>query len=91
MFVDGGAPGIYNVVDDEPATVADWIPYYASLLKAKRPFRVPEFMGRLGAGPYGAYMMTEQRGASNQKIKDVVGWKPQPSSWREGFQDEFGS
>ncbi len=91
MFVEAGEPGIYNVVDDEPAAVADWLPYYAGLLKAKRPFRVPEFMGRLGGGPYGAYMMTGQRGASNQKIKDVLGWKPERPSWREGFRAEIGA
>jgi len=91
MFVEAGEPGIYNVVDDEPAAVAEWLPYYAGLLKAKRPFRVPEFMGRLGAGPYGVYMMTEQRGASNQKIKDVVGWKPECAGWREGFRAEISA
>ena len=89
MFVEAGKSGIYNVVDDEPAAVADWLPYYAGLLKAKRPFRVPAFMGRLGGGPYGAFVMTEQRGASNQKIKDTVGWKPACTSWREGFRGEF--
>ena len=89
MFVDAGKPGIYNVVDDEPAAVADWLPYYAELLQAKRPYRVPEFMGRLGAGPYGAYIMTDQRGASNQKIKEAVAWKPEHATWRQGFRTEI--
>jgi nucleoside-diphosphate-sugar epimerase len=89
MFVGAGEPGIYNVVDNDPAAVADWLPYYAGLLTAKRPFRVPELMGRMRAGAYGAYMMTGQRGASNQKIKDAVGWKPAYASWREGFRAEL--
>ena len=86
-----GKPGIYNIVDDEPTAVRQWLPWYAELLEAPRPFRVPKFIGRLGAGPYGNYLMTEQRGASNGKAKKMLGWEPNYTSWRDGFRSELAS
>jgi len=83
--VDCGERGIYNVVDDDPAPVADWLPALAEKLGAPKPWRVPRFVGRLFAGEAGAVMMTEVRGASNAKAKRELGWQPQHSSWRQGF------
>src|SRR5712691_7517740 len=83
--VEHGAPGIYNVVDDHPAPVAEWLPYLAEVLGAKRPWRVPAWLGRLAAGEHGVVMMTEIRGASNAKAKRELHWQPRYPSWREGF------
>lgn len=80
-----GERGIYNVVDDDPAPVADWLPTLAEKLGAPRPWRVPRFVGRLVAGQAGAVMMTEVRGASNAKAKRELGWQPVHPSWRQGF------
>ena len=89
IALDRGEPGIYNIVDDEPAPLVKWLPWYADLLNAPPPFRVPKFIGRLGAGPYGSYLMTEQRGASNDKAKKHLGWTPRFSTWRDGFRLEL--
>ena len=83
--VDHGSPGIYNVVDDDPAPVAEWLPALAETLGARKPMRVPRFVGRLFAGQTGATFMTEIRGASNAKAKRDLGWRPAHPSWREGF------
>jgi nucleoside-diphosphate-sugar epimerase len=83
--IDHGERGIYNVVDDDPAPVADWLPALAEKLGAPRPWRVPRFVGRLFAGEAGAIVMTEARGASNAKAKRELGWEPKHSSWRHGF------
>ena len=85
--IEHGAPGVYNVVDDEPATVAEWLPVLARTLGAKEPMRVPRFVGRLLAGETGAVMMTELRGASNAKAKRELGWTPAHASWRDGFRE----
>lgn len=79
------AEGVFNIVDDEPAAAADWLPFLARLLHAKPPRRVPGFLARIAAGPYGLYAMTRQRGASNAKARDELGWSPQYASWRDGF------
>jgi nucleoside-diphosphate-sugar epimerase len=84
--VERGSRGIYNVVDDEPAPVAEWLPALAAALGAKPPRRVPRWLGRLVAGPAAAVMMTEVRGASNAKARRDLGWQPGHPSWREGFQ-----
>ena len=86
LAVTEAEASIYNIVDDEPAPVGEWLPYYARMLGAPRPFRVPGFIGRWGAGPYGHFMMTRQRGASNTKVKSALGWKPRRRGWREGFR-----
>ena len=66
-----------------------WLPTYAQLIGAARPFRVPRLVGRLGAGAYGLYFMTQQRGASNEKAKERLRWEPRYPSWREGFGSEL--
>jgi nucleoside-diphosphate-sugar epimerase len=83
--VERGTPGIYNVVDDEPAPVAEWLPALAQRIGAPTPWRVPKLVGRVLAGEAGAVMMTEIRGASNAKAKRDLGWVPSHESWREGF------
>jgi 2-alkyl-3-oxoalkanoate reductase len=88
--VDNGGPGIYNVVDDEPAPVREWLPFLAEQLGAKKPMKVPRFVARLLAGKAPVLMMTEVRGASNAKAKRVLGWQPRWSSWRIGFAKGLG-
>ncbi|MER7070706.1 NAD(P)-dependent oxidoreductase [Terrabacter sp. NPDC000476] len=85
--VEGGAPGVYNVVDDEPATVATWLPVLAESLGARPPMRVPRLVGRLLAGETGTVMMTELRGASNARARQALGWAPRHASWRDGFRE----
>jgi nucleoside-diphosphate-sugar epimerase len=85
LAVGHGRRGIYNVVDDEPAPVAEWLPAMAQSIGAPRPWHVPRFVGRLLAGEAGAVMMTETRGASNAKAKRELGWEPRHPSWREGL------
>jgi len=84
-----GQAGIYNIVDDTPAPLRDWLPVYAELLAAPQPRRIPKFIGRLGGGQFGVYYMTEQRGASNKKAKEQLGWQPKYASWRQGFKAEL--
>jgi nucleoside-diphosphate-sugar epimerase len=86
--VEHGKRGIYNVVDDEPAPVSVWLPAAAETLGAKPPRRVPRWLGRIAAGEAATVMMTEVRGASNEKAKRELGWRPRYSSWREGFAGE---
>ena len=83
--VEHGSRGVYNVVDDDPAPVAEWLPALAQELGAKKPMRVPRFVGRLFAGEAGVVMMTEIRGASNAKAKRELAWRPAHPSWRQGF------
>jgi nucleoside-diphosphate-sugar epimerase len=83
--IEHGSRGVYNVVDDDPAPVAEWLPALAQELGAKRPVRVPRFIGRLFAGQAGVVMMTELRGASNAKAKRDLAWRPAHPSWRQGF------
>jgi nucleoside-diphosphate-sugar epimerase len=83
--IEHGRRGVYNVVDDDPAPVAEWLPALARELGAKTPMRVPRFMGRLFAGETGVMMMTELRGASNAKAKRELAWRPAHPSWRSGF------
>ena len=79
LAVEQGPPGIYNIVDDEPAPVREWLPVLASALDAKPPRRIPRWLGRLAAGEAATVMMTEARGASNAKAKRELGWQPQLS------------
>jgi nucleoside-diphosphate-sugar epimerase len=85
--VEHGRRGIYNVVDDEPAAVAEWLPVAAAAFGAKPPRRVPKIVGRLLAGEAAAVMMTEVRGASNAKAKRELDWQPRHASWRDGFPE----
>ncbi len=86
--VEVGERGVYNVVDDEPAPVREWLPAVAAALGAKPPRRVPLWLGRLLAGEAAAAMMTEVRGASNAKAKRELGWVPSHPSWRQGIAGE---
>jgi nucleoside-diphosphate-sugar epimerase len=88
--VEHGQPGIYNIVDDDPAPVREWLPVLASALGAKPPRRVPRWLARLAAGEVATVMMTEVRGASNAKAKRELGWKPRYASWRQGFAQGLG-
>ncbi|HJR91465.1 MAG TPA: NAD(P)-dependent oxidoreductase [Acidimicrobiia bacterium] len=85
--IERGQRGVYNIVDDEPARVDEWLPALAEMLGAKKPLRVPRFVGRLFAGETGVVMTTELRGASNAKAKRELGWSPAHSSWRQGFAE----
>jgi nucleoside-diphosphate-sugar epimerase len=84
--VDGGAPGIYNIVDDDPAPVSEFLPYLAQLAGAKPPLRMPAWLGRLLAGEFVVAQMTTSRGYSNAKARKELGWEPRFASWREGFR-----
>jgi len=83
--VERARPGIYNIVDDEPAPVAEWLPGLAAAIGAPKPRRLPRWIGRLAVGETGIAMMTEIRGASNAKAKRELGWQPRHASWRQGF------
>jgi nucleoside-diphosphate-sugar epimerase len=86
--LDQGDPGVYNVVDDDPAPAREWLPYLAEAIGAKPPRRVPVWLGRIAAGDVPVSMMTEIRGSSNAKAKRELGWQPGYASWREGFAAE---
>ena len=83
--VEHGSRGVYNIVDDDPAPVAEWLPTLTRMLSGKKPRRLPPFVVRLVAGEFGVLMMTEARGASNAKAKLELGWSPAHPSWRQGF------
>jgi nucleoside-diphosphate-sugar epimerase len=85
--LDHGARGVYNVVDDEPAPLHEWLPVYAEALGAKPPRRVPVWLAKIVAGGAVAAMATELRGASSAKAKRELGWQPRYASWRQGFAD----
>jgi nucleoside-diphosphate-sugar epimerase len=84
--IEHGTPGIYNVVDDDAAPVAEWLPYLAKVAGGKPPLRVPAWLGRLLAGEFVMAQMTSSRGSSNQKARKELDWVPQYLSWREGFR-----
>ena len=90
VAIERGERGIYSVVDDDPAPARDWMPELARALGAKPPRRVPRWLGRLLAGEAATVMMTEVRGASNEKAKRELGWKPRYASWRQGFAQGLG-
>jgi nucleoside-diphosphate-sugar epimerase len=90
VAVERGEPGIYNIVDDEPAPVREWLPVLARALDAKPPRRIPRWLGRLAAGQVATAMMTEAKGASNEKAKRELGWEPRYPSWRQGFAQGLG-
>ena len=88
--VERGRPGIFNITDDEPAPVAEWLPYLADVVGAKPPLQIPRWLARLLAGRVAVQWMTEGRGASNAKAKNELNWQPKLATWREGFRVEFG-
>jgi nucleoside-diphosphate-sugar epimerase len=85
LALDHDGPAIYNVVDDEPAPVREWLPVLADALGAKPPRRFPRWLARLVAGEAAVVMGTESRGASNARAKRELGWTLRHPSWREGF------
>ncbi len=90
LALDHEGPAIYNVVDDEPAPVREWLPELAKALGAKPPRRMPRWLVRLFAGEAGVVMGTEARAASNAKVKRELGWAPRYASWRQGFRAAYG-
>ncbi len=84
----GGPPGIYNIVDDEPVTMGEFLDWYAPLLGAKQAYRIPVWLGQLGGGPYARYLMMQQRGASNAKARAELGLHLSHPSWRETMKKE---
>ena len=91
LAVDRGAPGIYNIVDDDPAPVREWLPALATVIRAKPPRYVPAWLARLIAGDHIVSIMTEARTGSNAKARRELGWRPAHASWRQGFTAAFAS
>jgi nucleoside-diphosphate-sugar epimerase len=89
LALDRGPAGVYNVVDDEPAPVREWLPALAEVLGAKPPRRVPRWLARLAAGDAGVAMMTEIQGASNVRAKRELGWTLRYPTWRTGFSAAY--
>jgi 2-alkyl-3-oxoalkanoate reductase len=87
--IERGAPGIYNVTDDEPAPMSEWVPVLAEAAGARRPLRVPVWLARLVGGKQAATFASELRGASNEKAKRELGWQPGHPSWRTGFPESL--
>ncbi|MDX6609291.1 MAG: hypothetical protein QOF85_1216 [Solirubrobacterales bacterium] len=87
--VEGGAPGVYNVVDDEPAPMREWVPAFCAAVGAPKPRRVPVWLARLVAGSAAVSSATQMRGASNAKAKRELAWQPRYPSWRQGFHNDF--
>ncbi len=90
LAVEQKAPGVFNIVDDEPAPAGEWLPYLAACAGAKRPLRVPAWLARMLAGEVAVAMMTEGRGFSNAKAKRELGWELRYPSWRQGFRESLG-
>jgi nucleoside-diphosphate-sugar epimerase len=88
--VERGAPGIYQIVDDDPAPVSDWLPALAAAAGARPPRRVPVWLARLLVGEHGVVLMNEVRGAANAKARRELGWTPTYRSWRQGFRSGLG-
>lgn len=84
--LEHGTRGVYNVVDDDPAPVSEWLPYLATLVGARAPLHLPVWLGRLAAGAVWVSMMTQVRGSSNQKARRELDWQPRWRSWRQGFR-----
>jgi nucleoside-diphosphate-sugar epimerase len=90
LAVEQRATGVFNIVDDDPAPVSEWLPYLAECAGAKPPRRVPAWLARLLAGEMMVGMMTEGRAFCNAKAKRELGWEPRYPSWRAGFKEELG-
>lgn len=88
--IERGRRGIYNVVDDDPAPVREWLPVAAEAVGARKPMRLPRWLGRIAAGEAAVVMMNEVRGASNAKAKRELAWQPRYASWRQGFAEGLG-
>jgi nucleoside-diphosphate-sugar epimerase len=90
LAVEQRANGVFNIVDDEPAPVSEWLPYLAGCLDAKPPMRVPSWLVRSLMGEFVVWMMTEGRAFSNAKAKAQLGWDLRYPSWRQGFKESLG-
>jgi nucleoside-diphosphate-sugar epimerase len=91
IAVRRGKPGVYNIVDDEPAPQREWLPVLADALGAQPPRQIPRWLARLIAGEMATAMMTEAKGSSNRKAKRELGWQLRYPSWRQGFAQGLGS
>jgi nucleoside-diphosphate-sugar epimerase len=91
LALENGRSGIYNIVDDQPAPVREWLPVLAEALGAKPPRRLPRWLARLFAGEAVVMLGTESRGASNAKAKRELGWTLRYPSWRQGFAAAYAS
>jgi nucleoside-diphosphate-sugar epimerase len=91
IAVEHGAPGVYNIIDDEPAPVREWLPALASMLRAKPPRRIPTWLASIIAGEHIVALMTEARAGSNAKAKRELAWQPKHASWRQGFAEVLQS
>jgi nucleoside-diphosphate-sugar epimerase len=89
LAVEQKATGVYNIVDDDPAPSAEWLPWLAECAGARPPFRIPAWLARLLAGDQAVVMMDQGRGFSNAKAKRELGWQLRYPSWREGFREEL--
>jgi nucleoside-diphosphate-sugar epimerase len=89
--VEARSPGLYNICDDEPAPVSEWLLFLASVIGAKTPRRIPGWLGRMAIGSHGVALMTEIRGASNRKAKSQMDWKLKWPTWRKGFREGLGN
>ncbi len=88
--IEGQASGVYNIVDDDPAPVAKWLPYLAKIIGAKPPRRLPAWLVRPLLGEHGIALMTSIRGSSNAKARRDLRWEPRYPSWRQGFPATLG-
>ena len=86
LALENGKRGVYNVVDDEPAPVSEWLPFLANVIGARPPRRIPAWLGRLAAGEAITSMSTRIKGSSNAKARRELRWVPRNRSWREGFR-----
>jgi nucleoside-diphosphate-sugar epimerase len=91
IAAEGAPPGVYNVVDDEPAEAGTWVPELARVAGARPPRHVPVWFARLMIGDAGVAMMTQSRGSSNAKVKHAFNWQPSHRTWREGFRSDLGN
>jgi 2-alkyl-3-oxoalkanoate reductase len=91
LALEQEGPAVYNIVDDEPAPVREWLPVMAEALGAKPPRHFPVWLARLFAGEAAVVMGTEARGASNAKAKRELGWTPRYPSWRRGFPATYSA
>lgn len=91
MAVEQRASGVFNIVDDEPAPISEWLPYLADCVRAKPPMRFPKWLVRLLAGKVAVTMMTEGRGFSNARAKRELDWELRYPSWRKGFKEGLAS
>lgn len=91
LALSGGASGLYNVCDDDPAPMRDWLPHLATLLDARPPRRVPALLARLAAGPHAVHFATSLRGNANSRFKETFAWQPAHRSWRDGLRSALAT